>query len=261
MKKLLSLGITLVLGVGALSLFPACGGTAEVEYSLSDDGTYYIVSGVSGNKSALTEYEVAATYLNTETGEELPVKEIGYEAFQRCTSLYEVTLPEGIEKIGERAFAFCALHEITLPQSLTEISRAAFGMCEGLTEVVIPENVTILGIQAFAYCTRLEKVYIKAQLTELLDYTFVNSVATSGSNYYTNTALTEVYLPASMQKICSSALSGNYISDIYFAGTDEQWDSLYFYENSTDDDGNKTENKLEKSSLLSAVAVHTNYNF
>jgi hypothetical protein len=134
-------------------------------------------------------------------------------------------------------------------------------MCENLTEITIPESVTTLGVQAFAYCTKLQKAYVRANITDLPYGTFINSVVSSGTDYYTNTALTEVYLSATITKIHSNALYGNYITDIYYAGSLESWNDLYFYTTTTDENGQSQETKVEKSDLISTVLVHTSYNF
>ena len=57
------------------------------------------------------------------------VKEIEEEAFYGDSSLDEVVLPEGIEKIGARAFAGSSIRRIFLPASLSEISEDAFDSC------------------------------------------------------------------------------------------------------------------------------------
>lgn len=233
-------------------VFSACG-TASVEYTLSEDGSCYIVSGVKGNKSALKKLEIPSTY-----GEDdLPVREIGYEAFKGCSSLLSVTLGENIQVIGERAFMKCAFSEITIPESVTTIERAAFGMCNYLKEIEIPYSVTNLGVQTFAYCTALEKAVVKANISDLPADTFKNSVVSSGSDVFTSTSLTEVYIASTITKINATALSGNYISDIYFAGSQEEWNDLYFYINETDENGGLKEKRYEKSEVLAAnTAVH-----
>ncbi len=57
------------------------------------------------------------------------VKEIQEEAFFGDTNLDVVVLPDGIERIGDRAFADSSLQRIYLPASLTEISESAFSGC------------------------------------------------------------------------------------------------------------------------------------
>lgn len=259
MKKLLSLICSAVLVAVAAFSFSACGGEAVVNYKLSEDGTHYIVSGVSGNARALNDYDIPAQYSKEEGGELLPVTEIGDEAFMNCSSLYAVTLPDTIEKIGVRAFMSCSFYSFTIPGSVKEIGYGAFGMCSSLKEIVIPEAVTKIDALAFAYCSNLETVVIKSQITELLPKTFANSYAVTAGNVYTDTSLKTVYLPASLKKIYFNAFDGNIIGDIYFAGTSGQWDELYFYQYEKDEDsGENKESKLQKSDVIGSIKVHLN---
>ena len=60
------------------------------------------------------------------------------EAFQRCTSLTTINLPDGLTSIGDYVFFGCGLlTTINLPNSLTSIEREIFRDCSSL------ENVTI----------------------------------------------------------------------------------------------------------------------
>lgn len=236
-------------------------GEATVQYTLSEDGTHYILSGVGGDKRGLTEYEVPASYAAEEGGELLPVTEIGDKAFSDCYRLSSVTLPDTVTKIGVNAFLGCAFSQFTIPESVKEIGYAAFGLCDALKEITIPESVETLEKCAFSNCAGLEKAVVRATIT-VLDYkVFYNNMATQGSNVYTDTSLTEVYLPATLQKINVWALTGNFISDIYFAGSEEQWDGLYFYEDVKNDEDKLEEKKYEKSEVLKGIKMHFNAEF
>ena len=57
MKKFLSIALATASIAACLSFVGCGGGEAVVNYTLSEDGTYYIVSSVTGNKRALKEYE------------------------------------------------------------------------------------------------------------------------------------------------------------------------------------------------------------
>lgn len=248
MKKFVCAAAAVAVGICSLVSFGGCKvGEAKVEYALSEDETYYIVSGVSGDKRGLTSFDVPAEV------DGKPVKEIGYEAFFECNKLTRVTLPDSIGKIGERAFARCSFSQFTIPDGVTEIGYGAFGMCEQLTEITIPESVSSIAPLAFAYCTSLEKAVVNANITVLEDKVFYNSTAVHSGNIYTNTSLTSVYLSASIKKIRDTALAGNLITHIYFAGSQEQWDELYFYR--TEQDESKPEGyrevRLEKKDVLS----------
>lgn len=231
LKKFICLILPLALIVAAAFTLSACG-SAEVKFALGEDGAHYIVQGVEGDKNALKTYEIPAYYTPQSEegeGETLPVTEIADEAFYGCTSLYKVVIPEGIEKIGALSFMLCNIAEITLPQSLQSIGFGAFAMCSALREITIPENVTEIGEKAFQYCSGLRKVVIECNITELKDGVFENSYVQHAGSLYTSTALKEIHLPASIKKIHVDALEGNIIDDIYFAGTEEQWNEVYFY--------------------------------
>ncbi len=61
------------------------------------------------------------------------VKEIEEEAFYGDNSIDEVVLPEGIERIGARAFAESSLTRINLPDSLVSIGENALGTNTSIT--------------------------------------------------------------------------------------------------------------------------------
>ena len=87
----------------------------------------------NGSMAALAETpteEPAAELLEESAGVlVLPASltEIEDEAFCGDTSLEEVVLPEGLRRIGARAFAGSSLSRINLPDSLEEIGEDAFG--------------------------------------------------------------------------------------------------------------------------------------
>ena len=273
MKKLFcAAGAACIL---AACIFSGCNlGDATVNFTLSEDGTHYVVSGVSGNRRALKVCNIPAEYSPEEGGQALPVTEIGYEAFFGCLSLYSVTLPDTVTAIGDRAFAQCMFSKFTIPESVQSIGYGAFGMCDALTEITVPQSVTQLSPLAFAYCTKLEKATVKADITVLRDRVFYNTAPTQGSDIYTDTSLTEIYLPASLQKIevtydkkysrYVSAIDGNFITDIYFAGTEEQWNELYFYstEKKEGTENEFKEKKWEKDTFLGPeLKIHFNVEF
>lgn len=95
-------------------------------------------------------------------------KEVPVSLFSNCEKLSEVTIEEGITKIGDRAFFRCpALTEINLPSTVHTIGVRAFGMCNGFTEVKIPDTVKTIEKQAFAGCENLKIAEIPASVTEI----------------------------------------------------------------------------------------------
>ena len=79
--------------------------------------------------------------------------------FAGCSSLQEITLPEGIERLYERTFENCtSLRKATLPVSLTHLGasfknyaqKGVFENCMALKEIVIPEDNHIEGLGRYA---------------------------------------------------------------------------------------------------------------
>ncbi len=84
---------------------------------------------------------------------------IGDWAFSGCSGLTSIALPEGLTSIGGSAFYGCSgLTSITLPEGLTSIGDMAFYGCSGLTSITLPESVTSIGYYAFGYCNALQSV-------------------------------------------------------------------------------------------------------
>ena len=86
---------------------------------------------------------------------------IGGFAFEKCTGLTSVTIPNSITSIRNGAFWKCdSLTSITIPDSVTRIGCYAFEKCTSLTSVTIPSGVTSIGCCAFLYCNNLISVTI-----------------------------------------------------------------------------------------------------
>ena len=81
------------------------------------------------------------------------VTKIGAYAFDGCTDLTSITIPDSITKIDEYAFLFCTdLTSIFIPNSVTEIGDGAFSCCTGLTSITILDNINEIGDNVFEDC-------------------------------------------------------------------------------------------------------------
>lgn len=80
------------------------------------------------------------------------VTDISQDAFRGCGALVYVTFSEGshLTTIGPSAFQDCSMiHDIQLPNSLTTIGANAFNGCTNLATISIPYNVTSMEAGAF----------------------------------------------------------------------------------------------------------------
>lgn len=84
---------------------------------------------------------------------------IGFEAFGLIDSLVEITIPDTVIAIDDRAFLYCrSLSEISIPDSVVNIGNQTFFGCESLGEITISDNVTSIGYAAFEECPALKIV-------------------------------------------------------------------------------------------------------
>lgn len=87
------------------------------------------------------------TDINIGTG----VTSIGANAFDGCSTLGGVTIPDSVTSIGASAFANCyALANVTIGNGLKNVGDYAFQNCSVLGQVTLPANVNPPGVDAFA---------------------------------------------------------------------------------------------------------------
>ena len=93
---------------------------------------------------------------------------ISNDAFNGCSNLVSVNIPDGVTSIGKSAFYNCSnLISVNIPDSVTSISYSAFQYCSTLSSVAIPNSVISMGANAFSYCSSLKSLNIPASVTSI----------------------------------------------------------------------------------------------
>ena len=98
---------------------------------------------------------------------------IGDMTFYRCSSLTSFVIPDSVTSIGDRAFCGCeSLTNIAIPDGVTSIGDYAFSGCKSLTDIVIPDGVTSIGAWTFCGCESLTGIVIPDSVTSIGTWTF-----------------------------------------------------------------------------------------
>jgi hypothetical protein len=168
------------------------------------------------------------------------VTSIGDWAFLDCTSLTSVTIGSSVASIGDYAFAGCtSLTNVTIPNSVTSIGEAVFFDCTSLANVTIGNSVTNIGDSAFLDCSSLTRVTIPKSVTGIRDYTFDfcstltsvtigDSVTSIGVKaFYDCIALKGVYFQGNSPTCDSSALDGDNDTTIYYLPGTTGWGTTF----------------------------------
>ena len=162
-------------------------GNMAIPSSVTYDGKEYSVTSAFNKCSGLTSVEIPNS-----------VTSIGDFAFDECSGLTSVEIPNSVKSIGEGAFNKCSgLTSVEISNSVTSIGDYAFWSCSSLTSVTIPNSVTSIGDWAFEDCSGLTSVGIS------------NSVKSIGEGVFSGcSGLTSVEIPNSVTSIGKGAFDG-----------------------------------------------------
>ncbi|MBR2722257.1 MAG: leucine-rich repeat domain-containing protein [Clostridia bacterium] len=168
-----------------------------LEYTPNEDQQSYSVTGIGECQD--TDIVIPSTYKG------LPVTSIDSRAFDGCSSLTSIVIPNGMTDIGVYAFYGCtSLASIVIPNSITNIGNAAFASCTSLkkvfitdleawcrisfaetsanplsngadlyindvlaTDIIIPDGITGIGNAAFYYCKSLKSIVLPDSVTSI----------------------------------------------------------------------------------------------
>ena len=171
-----------------------------IYYNKNGDGTVSVTYRGNSFFDYPDEYtgDVTIPTSVTYSGTTYSVTSIGSEAFQGCSGLTSVTIPNSVTSIDYDAFSACSgLTSVSIPNSVTSIGNSAFRYCVGLTSVTILNSVTSIGSEAFAYCYVLKSVNIPNS---------VNSIGNSA--FCVCHELTSITIPNSVTSIGDDAFRG-----------------------------------------------------
>ncbi len=247
--------ITLPKGVTSIgySAFEDCSSLTSI--IVHKDNKYYSNDecGVLFNKdkTMLIQYPIG----NERTSYIIPegVTSIGDHAFSYCDNLISISIPESVTLIDHFAFGECnSLTSISIPKSVTYIEFFAFAGCNSLasiivhkdnkyyssdeygvlfnkdkttliqypignerTSYIIPKGVINIKSMSFLCCYNLTSISIPKGVTHIADGTFEYCKS-----------LTSITIPEGVTSIGTAFDDCENLTDVYFAGTEEQWNKI-----------------------------------
>ena len=175
-------------------------GDVVVPSSVEHEGIEYLVSGISNwafeNCSEITNISMPQS-----------IKEIGESAFAGCSQLTHLSFPDSIKYL-EICVCYgceklCSLH---LPSDIQGIGRSAFNGCKSLEEFVVPDSVKEIDGMVFKNCSNLKKIY------------WGKSVKKVGSDLFTGCySFGEVYI-SDISKWCKTEFASETANPLYKQG-------------------------------------------
>ena len=152
----------------------------DIYYNLNESNqtatvTYYSSSGQGSYAHYYSDYkdEVIIPESFYYDGIEYRVTCIGQHAFQNCSELKNIVIPNSVTNIEGNAFQDCiGLTTITIPNSVTNIDGNVFYGCRNLTSLIIGNNVASIGYYAFSGCSSLKSIVIPNRVTFIGGYAF-----------------------------------------------------------------------------------------
>lgn len=193
------------------------------EHTWNDNVCYYCHTDAGGSKGLEWmhgEGGYTLTGVGRFTGGELiipevyngePVIGIGDNAFENCSSVTGVIIPDSVTEIGSCAFLNCAnLTEITLGTGVTDILNNAFYGCYGLKKVNIKDMAAWCNITFESYANPKaiagSVTYLNGKIISG-EYTFPAGITVIPQDTLTNNPVTGITVPDSVTRIESYAFS------------------------------------------------------
>lgn len=150
--------------------------------------------------------------------------EIGYEAFSRCSQIFEknpvplqITFPSTLKKVDDGAFSANVIRKLVLPATIETYGRRVFETA-GLEELVLPETMKVVPEQ-LAENNNLKKIVIPDsvqkighgafQFNTLEEIQFGKGLTEIAGNAFYRNDLKQVTIPATVTKIGAGAFEAS----------------------------------------------------
>ncbi len=206
-------------------------GNAIILASVTNSSVSYSVTSISNSAFEGCSGLLSVSIPNTVTS-------IGGSAFSTCSGLVSVSIPNSVISIASAAFAGCtSLTTANIGNSVTSIGTSAFVNCTSLTSLTIPSSVTSIGNNSFSYCTGLTSVTVNWPTPLVINANVFGGVTIAAIPLYVPVGTAGLYASATVWSGFSSFCTtpaplapspqnfceGYVIYDLSATGTDIKW--------------------------------------
>ena len=148
-------------------------------------------------------------------------------------SLSSINIPDGVTVIQSYRFiTFYNLTSVVMPNTVEHILESAFEACESLSSINFSSSLQGISDVAFLHCAFTTVDLYNTQVEEIGAGAFEN-----------NPYLTSLYLPSTVTHIWTRAFADTAITDIYYAGSQADWEQI----------------EIEEDAIPQGVTMHYNY--
>ena len=142
-------------------------------------------------------------------------------AFQNCSSLTSITIPNTATSIASSLFSGCSLlARITIPNTVTSIGSSVFQSCFSLTKIIFPNSITKIFSNVCDGCILLTSITLPNTVTSIASSAFQSCFS-----------LTRMTFPNTVTSIASKVFASSYSMAEYYMLPETpptiQSDSLY----------------------------------
>lgn len=146
-------------------------------YNSQPDGVLYLDGWCLGYKGAMPG--------DTQLTLREDTKGISDSAFEGCTSLSSITIPDSVISIGPFVFTSCSnLAFVDLGNGIISLKGWCFADCTSLTSIKIPDSVTSIGGSAFSGCKNLASITIPESVTSIRADAFYGCASLTDAYFY-----------------------------------------------------------------------------
>ena len=170
--------------------FQNCRGLTSLFIPKSVDKILEFAFAGCGGLKSITVDEGNPNYYSPNNCNAILLKKNNY-LIQGCNN---TVMPDNTFLISSSAFQGCSnLTSITIPNTVTYIGQEAFEGCSGLTSITIPNSVEIIHLHAFSGCSGLNSVHCQIQNPKFSSFNFFDDKICSSATLYVPKGSLEAY--------------------------------------------------------------------